>query len=286
MNPLVYHLVSGQALFTGIVLLLFAGGLREMRSQRISRWCFVVAIIGLILIALSSAAVPLWLYGIAGLVTLLWLCSGYWLRQRRKWTVAMMVGWGVVAGWELAYWPMPQLEQLTMQEVLILGDSLTAGDAGNETVQTWPQILEARHGWQVHDLSHVGETAGSALQRLQTFERAVPFVLIEIGGNDLLGQTTPTQFARDLEALLSAVSGPQRQVLMFELPLPPGYYRFGRIQRILAGKYGVQLIPKRILLDVLAPDMSTTDSIHLTQQGHEVMAEKIATLINLSAPVE
>jgi acyl-CoA thioesterase I len=66
---------------------------------------------------------------------------------------------------------------------------------------------------------------------------------------------------------------------MFDLPLPPLYNEFGRIQRRLAAQYGVLLIPKRVLVDVIARDGATLDSIHLTERGHQRMAEVVWRVI-------
>jgi acyl-CoA thioesterase-1 len=100
-------------------------------------------------------------------------------------------------------------------------------------------------------------------------------VIVEIGGNDLLGSTTTTKFAADLEALLKHLQTADRQILMFELPLPPFFIEYGRIQRSLAARHNVALIPKRVLLSIIAGNGSTLDSIHLTQSGHQDMADSV-----------
>ena len=66
---------------------------------------------------------------------------------------------------------------------------------------------------------------------------------------------------------------------MFELPLPPFCNDYGRVQRLLAAKYGVLLIPKRLLMAVLREEDSTVDSIHLTRRGHQRMANIVWSLI-------
>jgi acyl-CoA thioesterase-1 len=110
-------------------------------------------------------------------------------------------------------------------------------------------------------------------------------VLIEIGGNDLLGATSAREFERDLDALFSRVCGSagaspsRRTVVMFELPLPPLSNEYGRIQRRLTNQYGVQLIPKRVLMAVLARGGGTLDSIHLTDEGHEQLAAAVWNVI-------
>ncbi len=62
---------------------------------------------------------------------------------------------------------------------------------------------------------------------------------------------------------------------MIELPLPPFFNEFGRIQRNLARIYGVTLIPRRRLMEVLATKGATLDTIHLSEKGHQLMAEMV-----------
>ena len=62
---------------------------------------------------------------------------------------------------------------------------------------------------------------------------------------------------------------------MFELPLPPLSNEYGRIQRRLARRYQVRLIPKRIFISVLAGGGATLDSIHLSDDGHQRMAAEV-----------
>ncbi len=98
-------------------------------------------------------------------------------------------------------------------------------------------------------------------------------ILLEIGGNDLLGRPTPAEFERDLNELLLAVCKPDRLVVMLELPLLPLQAPYGRIQRRLAGEHGVYLVPKRFLAKVLGAPGSTMDGLHLSPRGSQLMAE-------------
>ncbi len=66
---------------------------------------------------------------------------------------------------------------------------------------------------------------------------------------------------------------------MFELPLPPFCHEFGRIQRTVAAKHNVTLVPKRVFLSVIAGSGSTLDTIHLSQSGHQFMADAVWQLV-------
>ena len=54
---------------------------------------------------------------------------------------------------------------------------------------------------------------------------------------------------------------------------------FGRIQRRLAARFRVPLIPKRVLIGVLTGHEATIDSIHLTQVGHDRMVTAVWSLV-------
>ncbi|MEZ6116930.1 MAG: SGNH/GDSL hydrolase family protein [Pirellulaceae bacterium] len=162
----------------------------------------------------------------------------------------------------------------------ILGDSVTAGMGANDTSVRWPTLLLQDRQVLVNDLSEPGATVGSALQHSQLSEIPPGIVLFELGGNDILGSTTPENFAMQLEKLLVATSREDRQLVMFELPLPPFYNRFGQAQRRLAKKYGVTLVPKRVFLSILGEQNATLDSIHLSQAGHQRMADTVWNLVD------
>lgn len=273
MNWLVYHVVSGHAFFTGVLLMVVAAVASTRERRVFHRIAVVAGVVGLIAIAISSTPIPYWMYAIAGTVTLIWVFSRYrkpW-RKRARW--AMVAAWLFAMLFELQFHFTPSLKPTTKRSLAVIGDSVTAGIGGDETSERWPQILERTHGLAIQDISHVGETAASALKRAEENPISAPLVIIEIGGNDILGSTTTSQFERDLDALLGHLARDDRQLVMFELPLPPFFHEYGRAQRMLAAKYNVALIPKRVFLSVIAGGDSTLDTIHLTQSGHQLMAD-------------
>ena len=279
MNWLVYHIVSGQAFFTGVALLTLAA-VSSTRSRPIfSRITVLSFLIGVIAVVISSTAISFWYYGIAVAVTLLWIASRFKPDWQRRTSYAVIAVWLSAALIELPYHIIPSLEPARTRTVTVIGDSVTADVGGDETSETWPHLLARQHQIAVQDISHMGETAASALKRAksQTIESSV--AVVEIGGNDVLGSTTSAQFTLDLDALLDHLEAPDRQVIMFELPLPPFYNEFGRVQRTVAARHDVVLIPKRVFLSVIAGSDSTLDSIHLSQSGHQFMADCVWRLV-------
>ncbi|WP_425616659.1 SGNH/GDSL hydrolase family protein [Anatilimnocola sp. NA78] len=273
MNPLVYHIASGQSFFTGIALMLAGAILSQWPQRTCHRIAVLLMIVAALAIVLSSTAISYWFYVLAIAGSLPWVLSGF-RQDWQHWAPhCLMAGWLFAAAAEVPYHALPTLRPVSSRSVTVLGDSMTAGVGGSDKAETWPKLLAREHQLTVQNISHVGETAASALKRVKQQGVDAELVLIEIGGNDLLGSTTAAEFDRDLQALLANLAAPNRQLVMFELPLPPFYHEYGRVQRAAAARHQVALVPKRVLLSILAGGDSTLDTIHLSQAGHQRMAD-------------
>ena len=99
------------------------------------------------------------------------------------------------------------------------------------------------------------------------------------GGNDLLGAVSAADFEQGLERLLSLTCRRDNSVVMLELPLPPLYNGYGEIQRRLARKHQVLLVPKRYFASVLVSDGDRVDGVHLSAAGHKKMSEMIWRIV-------
>lgn len=272
MNPIVFHIASGQAFFTGVVLIGLAAAVSNLAQPWVKRAVPLAAVIGMLAIVLSSTPVPIWSYGLTAVAIAFWTGTAWKPRRRKGASIGVILALTVTLLLELPWHFTPRLEPAYGRSLAVIGDSVTAGMGENEA-RTWPGLYAAAHDVTVQDLSEMGETASSALKRVRGEEVTADVVLLEIGGNDLLGGTTAADFKRDLDGLLTALRNPDRQLIMFELPLPPFRHEYGYIQRRLATKHQVRLVPKRVFLGILAGEDSTLDSIHLSQAGHDRMAE-------------
>jgi acyl-CoA thioesterase I len=242
----------------------------------------LLAVFGLILIAFSATPLPYWLYAAAGVATVPWLAAdrarpGRLADRRRplRWAVAGI--WLAAAAVESPYHLTPTVSVLGNPRLYVVGDSIAAGAGDRE--ETWPRILARSRPVKLTDLSRFGPGVASALEQANQIPADGGLVLIEVGGNDLLGSTIADDFERGLDRLLVRICVPGRTVVMFELPLPPFCNDYGIAQRRLAAKYHVQLIPKRILMSIITGDAATSDSLHLTAAGHERMAEAVWSVI-------
>jgi acyl-CoA thioesterase-1 len=280
LDPVIYFVGSGNAFFVGAAAVLLGLNISILASGRMLLLVRNLAVlIGVILVAISATPLPWELYAILALITCVWLPLE-WLKAR-VWPKAMIAArtatlavWLAALGMELPYHFTPTLPALENPVLFVIGDSVSAGMREREE-GTWPKRLAQDRHIDVRDFSKMGATVGSARMQAERIGEAPGLVLLEIGGNDLLGSTMPEQFEERLDLLLSVVCRRNRTVVMLELPLPPFCNRFGIIQRRLAAKYDVVLIPRRIFIGVLTTSGATVDGIHLSPDGHAQMAEVI-----------
>lgn len=291
MRHVIFFFGSGLAWYVGVCLLLLAAMIPPgRRSWLAGRALTVGAVVGGVLLILSGTPQPWWMIG--GVLFGLLIISSVtrWKPQAKAapWLRRLAISLGLLLlavelpwTWSAGRLPTPAAP---LHEIHVLGDSVSAGMGEREAV-VWPvQLAELlkQEGRSIPIISHaqMGATVQSARKQALGLPETPCLVLVAIGGNDLLGPTTDAKFAEQLNALLSEICRPDRVVLMLELPLPPLRNAYGAIQRRLSQKYGVPLIPKRVMAGVLTGPDSTLDSIHLTTAGHARMAAAMKSYVD------
>ena len=136
--------------------------------------------------------------------------------------------------------------------------------------------MQGMTGFPVISYSRPGAGIGDAIQFAKNLNAEDRLVLLEIGGNDLLAGMPVSAFQNALDILLRRVTTPGRAVMMFELPLLPYQITYGQIQRRLAAKYRITLIPKRFFISVLSGQDATSDGLHLLPEGNRRMASLVS----------
>lgn len=274
----IYFFGSGDAFFAGLALAL--GGILAATLRPTPGWirlASLLGVLGLILVAASAVPQPIWLYSLWALALVGWMvverrASRPGLRNGLR--TAAAVATVLLIALEVPYQFPPALDAHFQPVLTVFGDSVAAG-MGGPAEDTWVGRLEREREIPICNHAGPGAKVASALRRAQQATLDDGIVLLEIGGNDLLGGTPAADFERDLDSLLGHVSAPSRTVVMFELPLPPLRNEYGEIQRRLAAKHGVHLIPRRIFIRVLTATDATSDGIHLTSAGHALMAQAV-----------
>lgn len=292
MNPVVLWFASGDSLYAGAVVLFLVIVVSPHLERR---WLLPLRHVGawlaLAMIVMASPPFPwiadaIFLVGFVLSFALLDLFAAAILgRLRTAATGVLLVMLLVFPAVELSHRAMPVIAGEPGDHLVVIGDSISSGiDPG---VPAWPAVMQQMTGVPVKNLAQPGAQVISG----QTMaEKAVPedrVVLIELGGNDLLAGVPSDEFGRGLESILTKLSAPGRTVVMFELPLLPHKIAYGRIQRRLAEKYGVWLIPKRYFTGVIGGRNSTLDGLHLSEGGAHHMAALVAEALSrvLKPPV-
>ncbi len=284
MNALVYHMASGQAFFSGFVLIeqaVFTGF--RAGGRWLSLWRTISACAGLLLTVVSATPLPGSFYLVAVVTTLAWIgledSTWSWARNSRVWLrYAVIAVWWLGTVLEVPFHLMPVVPRMGNPQVYVVGDSISAG-LGSETAP-WPLLLSKRHHVSVRNLARPGATVAGAMRQVEQISGSPSLVVVEIGGNDILGGTTPEAFERGLEALLARLRRGGHTIVLLELPLPPFANRFGAVQRRAARHHGALLVPKRLLMGVLTSEGATLDTIHLTDHGNALMAKAVWAVIN------
>ncbi len=292
---LLYHAYSGQLLFSAATLFLAIAaadlcGLLDLRP-RTRRVAGFLAALAIPLAGLSGTPLPMITAILVLAATFAYALAGFGARPSLRYPLgaAAIVAVLIVCAKELPH-HLRRHPPLHPSRLFVVGDSLSSGGFGERT--TWPQLLARDLGISVTNLALPSETVAMALRnqvpRLPVRAQRDECVIIEIGGNDMFEGTPIDQFASALDGILTAArAGGQRTVILLELPLLPGRWKYGAIQRQLAAKHGALLAPKRILARVLLGRGNTSDGIHLLQQGHEALARELLnyfTLVIARAP--
>lgn len=278
MNPAVLYFASGDSLYLGSVLLLLAIVASPLLKRR---WMLVprniTSWVAVVLIVMASPPVFWLLDSIFFAVFVVWFIasntvklSATWVRLR--WSAAIVLCLSVLAlsVSELAHRKMPLITGIPSDHLAVIGDSISSGIDLRSAA--WPLIFQQMAGVAVKNLSRPGASVADGRVMADKITPDDRIVLIEIGGNDLLSGTPSVEFGRNLDLLLSKLAAPGRIIVMFELPLLPHRIAYGRIQRRLASKYGVWLIPKHYLVQVIGGSNATLDGLHLSQDGARQMA--------------
>lgn len=282
MNSFVLNFADGTTFFVGLTLVVMAEGLFFLSRNRIVRPILtVLTIVGVVLVIISATPFPMWAYAIwmvsavTGLV--LWNLSRPPRRTCAISGIALLLATLGLSFAEASHRRHPHLAVPKGTTVYVLGDSISAGMGTKD--RCWPAVLAEMTPFRIVNLAQPGATVESARVQAQGVSDPRSLVVVEIGGNDLFGETDASSFRRTLDALVSSLCSNQHQVLLFELPLFPFQNAFGQAQREVAAKYGVAMLPKRDFARVLGTENGTLDGLHLSQVGHDAMARIIADVI-------
>jgi len=288
MESIAFGIANGTAFFVGLGIFWVSVALTIFSKLGLVRsFGNIGCLLSLGIVVLSGTPLPLWEYVAWGIITVGFLSS---VNRFRNKPFTLQVGTLALAGTvalsmlmavqELPYRPTPIFRVTPSAQVYVIGDSISAGMGGDKVL--WPTVLSQITGLRVTNLAQPGATVESAQKQIAKIPKVPSVVILEIGGNDLLGGVPAWQFRKGLEAILVQLHGGGDQLLMFELPLYPLKNAFGQAQRDLAQKYGVTLVPKRVFTSILETEGATLDGLHLSSSGHRVFASTTAGILKIT----
>lgn len=282
------HFIGGRAFFSGIALCLLGCGLKSFFNKSlVHSLARVTVLAGIVFVALSAAPFAYWVYGVLfALLALAWFrpTTGRWQSKRITYSLLLLLLAQslLMVGTEILHSMPPKISLATSDTLFVVGDSLSMG--ADPPGKNWPELLGDLARLKVRSFSFGGARVESSLDSAERIDQDDALVILELGGNDLLGGTSIPKFRKDLDKMLSLVCTPHRRVAMIELPLPPFYNRFGMVQRALAKSHGVVLIPKRYLAKIISTPGATVDGLHLSNSGHRLLASSLFGMLSPSEP--
>jgi lysophospholipase L1-like esterase len=257
---ILYHVYSGHLFFTAAAM--FIAGVLVSRLR-------VLTLLAIPLAALSGTPMR---WPAAAIVLI--AVAAYIAFQKKTWARALAIGAALAAaGLELPH-HLARPRVRIPERLFVIGDSLASGGFGESAA--WPGRLAATN------LARPSDTAATAHDQVALLPEPGKddLVMIEIGGNDMMERVAAGTFGDGLEQILSDVR--PRRIVILELPLLPGAWRYGAAQRRLARSHGAVLVPKRIVARVLADRRNTSDGLHLNDRGHALLARDLGRWLRWS----
>jgi acyl-CoA thioesterase-1 len=172
-----------------------------------------------------------------------------------------------------------------LPKIVAFGNSLTAG-LGLAGSETYPALLQKKltadgYHYEVINAGVSGDTTAGGLRRIDwSMEGNVKFVILELGGNDILrgqpvsmlkqnlGQIIEKAQARGAKVILAGMEAPTNSGSEYRKQVHEAYQE-------LAKKYDVAFIPF-FLKDVAGSEkLIQEDGTHPNEQGTKLIAETV-----------
>ncbi len=158
--------------------------------------------------------------------------------------------------------------------IICFGDSLTSGSGAGSAALTYPARLEQLIGRPVINAGVPGDTTKKALERLDrdVLQHSPQYVLITLGGNDLMGSVPPENAFANLETIVHRIQDKGALVVVGGIDVPLFGRGYGKEYRELAARSGAVLVPD-VLEDIMGRPDLMADRIHPNAKGYAIMAD-------------
>ncbi len=180
-----------------------------------------------------------------------------------------------------------------MQNILFLGDSLTAGyGLSNPAVESFPSLIGQKINalnlkYKIINAGLSGDTSAGGLQRIDYWlNTPVNVFVLELGINDIIRGILPQTTQHNLQAIINKVKSkyPSAKIAIMGMQVPafipsPFAKQFNAIYPVLAEKNNVAFVP--FFLEGVAgkAHLNLRDGLHPSAEGYKVIAEKVLPVI-------
>ncbi len=167
------------------------------------------------------------------------------------------------------------LRRGTGSQIIAFGDSITAG-AGVGTEAAYPNVVNRILGLPIVNQGRGGDTTATALNRLQqdVISQNPWLVIVGLGGNDFLQEVPLAQTEQNLRQIVTLLQKEGAIVVLLGMNVEPFNGDYEKMYERVANDTKAYLIPE--VLTGLNDPRYLYDEIHPNQQGHEIMAKRIA----------
>lgn len=181
-----------------------------------------------------------------------------------------------------------QQNNAAVKNILIFGNSLTAGYGLEDPAQAFPGLIQKRIDslglpYKVINAGVSGETSAGGNSRIDWILRQpVDIFILELGANDGLRGIPLSETRKNLQSIVDKVKAkyPAAKLMLAGMQVPPNMGRdysdeFRSIYPDLAKKNNMTLIP--FLLEGVGGEagLNQQDGIHPTEEGHAILAENV-----------
>lgn len=269
MNFLIEYFVSGQSFFSGSLMLILAAFISCRHEKLYLRIITgILFFVGMMFVIFSGVAIPVFLFIVMGLcLATLYFFTPFEGNGTRMffWIARGVLVFSILAVFipEMARVRMPVIEAREHKKMYVIGTGLSMNENSGHS---YVEYLRDRYRMNIFNLSEPGNTAKKAISQADLIATDNIMILIELGMDE-----DYSEYAVFMDQLLSRLAGKNRTIMMFELPRLSTEGNFSQLQRQLAEKYQVKLIPKRILAAAIY-NWGNRRNMQLTDQAHLWMA--------------
>lgn len=167
------------------------------------------------------------------------------------------------------------------EAIVCFGDSITRG-LGGEEGEDYPSRLAKMIGIPVVNAGISGETSEQALKRLDmdVLAKNPLLVIIEFGGNDMLGKVPVEQTVANVEEIIRRVQSHGAMVALVDMKIHSRVLGstvmgdYSRELKRLSKEYKVVFIPE-IFKDIFDNPRFKSDNIHPNGRGYQIVAHRV-----------